>query len=204
MTTSTKRRLQAVGVSSATLFGLFFLYQALFASSDFDQARQLAEQVRNLPPGEGKEVRDQLKAKMKSLSPMERRQVFQAGYKKMLDEYFKLSPKEQIAFLDKMIKSERERRKNFARNRAANTKTANTKKANTKGANTKGGNNNLASNNGNGGGNNGPGGGGRGNMSPEQRAQQGRNRLDQTSATDRGQQSAFRTAMRDRRRQLGL
>ncbi|MHC5541817.1 hypothetical protein ACYOEI_26665, partial [Singulisphaera rosea] len=173
MTTSTKRRLQAVGVSSATLFGLFFLYQALFASTNVDQARLLAEQVRDLAPGEGKEIRDQLKAKLESLSPSERRQVFQAGHKKMLEEYFKLSPKEQIAYLDKMIKNERERRKNFARARAANAKKANTKTANTKKANTKGGNNNLAGNNGFGRGNGGPGGGGPGgrggNMSPEQR-----------------------------------
>ena len=82
-----------------------------FRSDPVDDVRQLRNQLfseegKKLPPEERKEGFQKLATAMKNLTPQQRKELFAERQKKMsedLDRFFKLSPEEQTAELDKRI-----------------------------------------------------------------------------------------------------
>lgn len=199
MTTKTKRRILKAGITLLVMVGLIFAYRSYAAASRVAEFEKLANEMRTLPPEQRKGASEKMRNAMSKLTRDERREVFERGEQNRLKEFFKLSEKEKNAYLDNLIKRELEWRKN----RQAAAKKANTSKGATKTANNGNNGGRGGPGGGQGGGNNGQG-GGRQNMSPEQRAQARRQQLDQTSPESRGMRAAFRTAMQQRRQQLGL
>jgi hypothetical protein len=82
-----------------------------FRSDPVDEVRQLRSQLfseegKKLPPEERREGFRKLSTAMKNLTPQQRKELFAERQKKMsedLDRFFKLSPQEQAAELDKRI-----------------------------------------------------------------------------------------------------
>ncbi len=200
MTSKTKRRILKVGTALAILLALFFGYRSYASMSRMREVRQLAAQMRNLPPEQSKEAREKMRTAMSKLTPEQRREVFEGGFEQRMKDFFKLSQKDKNAFLDDMIKRDEQRR----RNRGT---TKNGTNNNRNGANNNNRSNNANANNNN---NNGRGGQGQGqgqgrqNLTADQRAALRRQRLDQSTPEQRGMRAAFAQAMQARRAQLGL
>src|SRR5262249_12738076 len=88
-------------------------------SDPVEEVRQLrkelfSEEGKKLPPEERKEGFQKLASAMKSLTPQQRKELFAERQKKVsedLDRFFKLSPAEQTAELDRRIDKMLEARK---------------------------------------------------------------------------------------------
>jgi hypothetical protein len=193
-----KKRLLGTGIAALLLIGSLFLYQSLAAGWQVDKVRRLAAEARNVPKDQAKEAFSKVWAEAKKLSPEQRRQLFEEGSRARLKAFFDLSPEKKTAYLDSMIKRDLARQAEWKKKAAARSKAvAKSGQGQTKGqgqGQTKG--------------QGGPGGqggaGGRRNLSPEQRSAMRRDRLDRSSPNDRAMRSEFASAMRDRRKQLGL
>jgi hypothetical protein len=101
-----------VVIASAVFLILTGIAAAWFLRSDpVDEVRQLRNQLfsedgKKLSPEERKEGFQKVGTAMKSLTPQQRKELFAERQKKMsedLDRFFKLSPEEQTAELDKRI-----------------------------------------------------------------------------------------------------
>lgn len=185
--TKNRTRLVIGALGLLLLIGLGWAVGAYRSSARIARVQALAEQVSALPPEQSKAAREQLRVEMARLSPDQRRQVFEQGFDRRLDAYFAASPSERTAMLDRMIARFRSRPgSDGPRTRPASpTKTVGT----------------VAS------GSSPNRGGGRGswrNLSPEQRDQRRRARLDRTTPEQRARRSEFFAALRARREQLGL
>ncbi|MEX0677863.1 MAG: hypothetical protein WD063_12350 [Pirellulales bacterium] len=136
---------------------------------------KMREEYRNLP----EEAREQLSA--------QRRQRWEAREQKSLNDFFALTPAEQIAKMDEQLKEEEERRQRWAQRRA-------------QGGDRQGRDPTRGRGDGGGGGDRGWG-SGRGSRDSLERR---KGYLDNTTPQARAQRSEFRRMREERRRQLGL
>jgi hypothetical protein len=188
-----KKRSLGVGIAAAVLIALLFVYQSLAAGWQVDKVRRLAAEAQALPRDQAKEARSKLWAEAKKLSPEQRRDLFIEGSRARLKGFFDLPPAKKTAYLDSIIKRDLARQAARKRQGAPKGTAASKNQTPSKGAQANGQ-----------GQNHGQGGPGRRNMSPEQRAAQRRDRLDRTNPNDRAMRAEFASAMRERRKQLGL
>ncbi|MCE5266889.1 MAG: hypothetical protein LLG00_03270 [Planctomycetaceae bacterium] len=144
--------------------------------------------------GNGPPTRE-IRQAMEKLSPDQRRQVHQAWGEqrqrqadKEIDDFFNLPPEKRVAELDKRIQEMEKRRKEWEQRRAE----AQAKAASGQSAGQTPGRGN-------------PGGprGGR-SSNPTARSERANQRLDNSSPAQRAQRQAYRTALQQRRIQLGL
>ena len=188
------KRLLGTGVAALLLIGMMFLYQSLAAAWQMDKVRQLAAEARDLPKDQAKEARSKVWAEAQKLSPEQRRELFAEGMRNRMKAYFDLPRDKKTAYLDAIIKrdlqrqADRKKQAALSKSAAAKGKTAAGNAGQTKGQ----------------GGPGGPGGPGGRNLSPDQRAAMRRDRLDQSSPSDRAMRGEFAADMRARRQQLGL
>ncbi len=207
MTTTTKRRILGGVAATFLTIGLFWAYQKYAKASQLDELNRLSAQLREAPRGKNEELMKKFRVQMAKLTPDERMDFFEKGMDDRIDEYFKKTPAERKAWLDEMSKN---RRRFGGPPGKGQWPTAKGKTGAAKGktlakgkAGDPNGKGQWGGRGGPGGGRGGPGGGGMGGGgrggSPEQRAQQRRERLDKTTPEQRAKRAEFASAMRNRR-----
>jgi hypothetical protein len=188
-----------------------------FRSDPVDDVRQLRNQLfseegKKLPPEERKEGFQKLATAMKNLTPQQRKELFAERQKKMsedLDRFFKLSPEEQTAELDKRIDRMLAARKAWENGGKGGPGFGGPGGKGFGGPGGRFGGAPGASADGNGG-NNGPAGGGPGGpgswskKSPQEREQFRQSALDFTTPQFQAQMADFRSQMNLRMQQRGI
>jgi len=188
-----KKRLLGTGIAALLLIGMMLLYQSLAAAWQMDKVRRLAAEARDIPNDQAKEARSKVWAEAQKLSPEQRRELFAEQARNRMKAYFDLPREKKTAYLDAIIKRDLQRQADRKKQAALSKSAAAKGKTAGNAGQTKGQ-----------GGPGGPGGPGRQNLSPDQRAALRRDRLDQSSPTDRAMRGEFAADMRARRQQLGL
>jgi len=155
------------------------------------QQQLRAQAARNLPPERRRELWQQFRAAARTLAPQQRRELEKdrrRARQKQLKEYFTLSKRERVAYLDRQIDRLQARLREQQQNRPG----------------ARGGNGTAVA------GGRGPGAGGRGAggaggaSSPQDRLQRRMAWLDQTTPEERAQWSAYRKDLNQRLQQRGL
>lgn len=203
MTTQTKRRILGGVAATFLTTGLFWAYQRYAHASQLDEMNKLSAQLRAAPRGKNEELMKKFRVQMTKLTPDERMDFFEKGMDDQVDKYFEKSPAERKAWLAEMSKN---RRRFGGPPGKGQRPTVKGKTGTAKGKTLAKGTTGTAKGKGQwggrpGGGRGGPGGGsgwgGSGRRSsPEQRAQQRRERLDKTTPEQRAKRSEFFAAMR--------
>jgi hypothetical protein len=152
---------------------------------------------------ERREIGQRIRTNLENMTDEQRRALFAEGMKKWrerekekMDRYFKMSPEEKTAFLDKEIEQQEARREQMQQWREEREKRK--QEAAAKGETLKEDNGRR--------GWGGPGGGrgGFSKLSPDERQNRMKARLDNSTADERAQRWQFRQDMNARRQQLGL
>ncbi len=185
------RRLTPVVLLLLFVVGLVWAWRAYSEQAEVDRVRQLARAMRESPEPEREATREEFREAMGDLSEEQRRALFEQREEERLDDYFSLSEEKRKEFIDRMIQRGEEMagRRRERRAQADPGGDGLGPAGNADGGPQRGG----------------PGGHERfRNMSPEQREEFRRQRLDNTSAEQRGRRNEFRRDMQQRREELGL
>jgi hypothetical protein len=149
--------------------------------------QEIRQQLDDAPPEQRRELFGQMREEYRNLSDEDREQLrdewrgrWEAREQKMLNDFFALSPAEQVARIDEQIKEDAQDERQRAERRARNG--------------------NGQGQAGNGGGNRGD----RANRASRDSLERRKGYLDRTSPQTRAQRSEYRRLREQRRQQLGL
>jgi len=196
-----------------TVVGYFWFRPDPLLAQVKDDFQKLTEDRNEKDPSkklsgeERREIGERIRTNLETMTDEQRRALFAEGMKKRreqekekMDRYFKLSPEEKTAFLDKEIEQQEARREQREERMKQWREEREKRKqeAEAKGETLKEGNGRR--------GWGGPGGGrgGFSKLSPEERQNRMKGWLDNSTADERAQRWQYRQDMKARRQQLGL